>query len=288
MVVQDPGFTQSYNRYSYAWNNPLKFTDPTGNTVTMQDLQREMDESSREWFAYARRQYTNMPYRSDWKSERQVIPGYEIQQFTYSTDMYNKIGDDEWQYSYSYVNKTQNELVFVGFGQDAAQGNGGWDNSELALEIGGGMYGALRAATTPGNQWLGNNGKYYNNSWGGNQYTGGRSGAFEAAKNYKWAGKAVLGVTAIIGVVETYHGYQADGGEFGYNAQSAAVQTVGGIGGGIGGAALGAKVGAGIGVWFGGVGAIPGAIIGGFVGGFVGGSWGSSAGQGAVNLYHRR
>ena len=138
MVVQDPGFTQSYNRYSYAWNNPLKFTDPTGNTVTMQDLQREMDESSREWFAYARRQYTNMPYRSDWKSERQVIPGYEIQQFTYSTDMYNQIGDDEWQYSYSYVNKTQNELVFVGFGQDAAQGGGnGWITPlELGLGVG--------------------------------------------------------------------------------------------------------------------------------------------------------
>ncbi len=30
-VVQDPSFTQSLNRYSYCLNNPLKFTDPTGN-----------------------------------------------------------------------------------------------------------------------------------------------------------------------------------------------------------------------------------------------------------------
>ena len=29
-VVQAPGFTQSYNRYSYCMNNPLKYTDPTG------------------------------------------------------------------------------------------------------------------------------------------------------------------------------------------------------------------------------------------------------------------
>lgn len=28
--VQDPFSTQSYNRYSYVWNNPLKFTDPDG------------------------------------------------------------------------------------------------------------------------------------------------------------------------------------------------------------------------------------------------------------------
>jgi RHS repeat-associated protein len=28
--VQAPGFTQSFNRYSYAWNNPLKYTDPSG------------------------------------------------------------------------------------------------------------------------------------------------------------------------------------------------------------------------------------------------------------------
>ncbi|MFN8208941.1 MAG: RHS repeat-associated core domain-containing protein, partial [Bacteroidales bacterium] len=28
--VQAPGFSQAYNRYSYCWNNPLKYTDPSG------------------------------------------------------------------------------------------------------------------------------------------------------------------------------------------------------------------------------------------------------------------
>ena len=31
--VQSPLFSQSYNRYSYAWNNPLKYTDPDGEVV---------------------------------------------------------------------------------------------------------------------------------------------------------------------------------------------------------------------------------------------------------------
>ena len=37
-MVQAPGFTQSYNRYSYCWNNPLKYADPGGNTLYIKDL----------------------------------------------------------------------------------------------------------------------------------------------------------------------------------------------------------------------------------------------------------
>jgi len=35
--VQSPLFSQSYNRYSYCVNNPLKFTDPTGEDITVGD-----------------------------------------------------------------------------------------------------------------------------------------------------------------------------------------------------------------------------------------------------------
>lgn len=31
--VQAPGFSQSFNRYSYCWNNPLVYTDPDGEWV---------------------------------------------------------------------------------------------------------------------------------------------------------------------------------------------------------------------------------------------------------------
>lgn len=31
--IQDPTSSQSYNRYSYVWNNPLRYTDPSGDAV---------------------------------------------------------------------------------------------------------------------------------------------------------------------------------------------------------------------------------------------------------------
>jgi RHS repeat-associated protein len=36
-IVQAPGFTQSFNRYSYVLNNPLSYTDPSGFTSTSLD-----------------------------------------------------------------------------------------------------------------------------------------------------------------------------------------------------------------------------------------------------------
>jgi RHS repeat-associated protein len=33
--IQAPDYTQSFNRYSYCWNNPLKYTDPSGDLITV-------------------------------------------------------------------------------------------------------------------------------------------------------------------------------------------------------------------------------------------------------------
>jgi RHS repeat-associated protein len=43
-VVQAPGNAQNYNRYSYCLNNPLRYTDPTGNYVQMRRVKRGGEE----------------------------------------------------------------------------------------------------------------------------------------------------------------------------------------------------------------------------------------------------
>ncbi len=174
--------------------------------------------------------------------------------------------------------------------------NGGgvtdFTNSNWALSIGGGIFGSMEGLSASNGYWLGKNGKYYPERWGGNQHTGSRAGAFKAANFYKNAGRAAIFVSAAIGVYSTIEGYQADGGQFGYNTQMAAVSSTGGILGGIAGAKAGVAFGAAVGVWFGGVGAIPGAVIGGVAGGLIfgfgGGYLGGQAGEAAVNYYHGR
>jgi RHS repeat-associated protein len=41
--VQDPTFTQNYNRYTYCLNNPLKYSDPSGMLVAPADFGRTID-----------------------------------------------------------------------------------------------------------------------------------------------------------------------------------------------------------------------------------------------------
>ncbi|MFN5867615.1 MAG: RHS repeat domain-containing protein, partial [Candidatus Kapaibacterium sp.] len=165
-------------------------------------------------------------------------------------------------------------------------------NSSLTLDIAGGIYGGLQGLTSSQGYWLGKNGKYYSNSWGGNQYTGGRFGAFKAASNYKLAGKATLMGSVVLGGYKSLEGYVADGRQFGYNAQMAAVSSAGSVAGGWAGAEAGALIGAEIGVCFGGVGAIPGAVIGGVIGGFgfgmARGYYGGQLGESVVKYFHGR
>ncbi len=292
--VVDPIFSNNFSSspYSYAANNPILFIDKLGLSPDYTTMSPE------QWM-----QYSNPYYSRDARSRMEKE--FKSQYWKLTGEGYKQDFTGRWYKWESSTSEYGSNMGFITDGYKISQvsgveiterkvyynpGGGGanFDNSNLALDIGGGIYGGLRTAVTPGDQWLGNNGKYYNKSYGGNQYTGSRSGAIAASNTYKWAGRATVGATAIIGGIQVYNGYQMDGGQFGYNANLAGAGATGGIIGGWAGAEAGATVGAAIGVWFGGVGAVPGAIIGGFVGGIAGSLTGNKIGEASVNYYYGR
>jgi hypothetical protein len=187
------------------------------------------------------------------------------------------------------VNGIRDRLVIVNPDVSLQSVGSLWvESGQNALDLLGALAGAAQGLVVSGDYWLGKNGKYYSNTWGGNQYTGGRSGAYKASTGYRNLGRFATVGTVVLGGIQIFDGYRADGNKFGYNTQAATASTAGGLIGGWAGAEGGATVGAGIGVWFGGVGAIPGAVIGGLIGGIGGGYLGSSIGQNTVDYYHGR
>lgn len=129
--VQDPSFTQSYNRYSYCWNNPLKYTDPSGNLLPLvrSDFQRSMDEM------YG---VGNYWYRGEapgsWSSAGFGRPGYgegywQIKtRYTVVTRTIAVGEDDPDPYRDTYLKRT-NELVWVPAPEKKALGQEGNNDS---------------------------------------------------------------------------------------------------------------------------------------------------------------
>ena len=280
--------------YQFGNNNPIFFSDPSGLDCTVL-LQALWDLTIKEstWYNDGDGGFVTLDEVHGGASGGSVNASGEFTGATSLPEMvlvvprHSSVSSISGNWSSLIQQHVYNNSPYYNNGS-----NSGFDNSSTALDIGGGIYGGLQGLTTSQGYWLGNNGKYYNTSWGGNQYTGSRAGALKAANNYKLAGRALVVGSVLIGIYETRVGYQMDGGQFGYNAQMAAASSAGSIVGGIAGAEAGALIGASIGACFGGVGAIPGAIIGGVIGGFglgmAGGYYGGQLGSSAVNYYHGR
>ena len=294
---QDPKFVIGVSPYAINGDNPIFYTDPKG------DFKRKFSAQLYKFLhgGKVEKDANNEYYVNKSFSDQNDVVNIRPRAYDFmGNPKYDHVGGGKNSSFGDNLNIGRMSALPKVLGQIAnaisatAQSGGGVDfsNSSLALDIGGEIFGGLQGLTSSKGYWLGKNGKYYSNSWGGNQYTGGRSGAFNAASDYKLAGRATLIGSALIGIYNTRVGYQMDGGQFGYNAQMAAAGSVGSIAGGIVGAKAGAVTGAAIGVWFGGFGAIPGALIGGVIGGFgfgiAGGYYGGQLGGSAVNYYHGR
>ncbi|WP_370033546.1 RHS repeat-associated core domain-containing protein [Flavobacterium sp. 28YEA47A] len=260
--------------YRFAYNNPVFWADPTG---LFETKQAAMDHIQTYGLTGATVSYNNS--RGYWEIDNN---GYT---FGYENGNFKIAYDTEDGATVFYTIKGTS---FTSFFSDRSGYATPIDlnNIGLALDITGGTFGALETTVAPKNQWLGKNGKYYKSSWGGNQYTGSRSGALKAANNYKWAGRGALLGSLVVGGINIHNGYQQDGGRFGYNSQVATGNTAGSLAGGWAGAEIGASIGAALGASFFGVGAVPGAIVGAFIGGLIGSSSGGYIGEQAVKSYY--
>ncbi len=144
--VQDPTNSQSYNRYSYCLNNPLRYTDPSGwETSTSAEeeeerIRKEIAELYAEWYG---RQFgadgltneqwislggegVNSPLYNEFidanrASSNEFIGGYKITPYGYKSGYYNKKG--------KFVELT-NEVSGYNV-ERVASGGGDWDVSRL-------------------------------------------------------------------------------------------------------------------------------------------------------------
>jgi len=325
--IQAPYFAQNFDRYSYVWNNPLKYVDPSGylmvpiyrdHGMSGIGVSRRQQNDELDWI-YGRGLYAiDGPSVSglvltmlvttgvrggnsvvSWvttSNSGMMISGNSDYNGTYQTTTTNNGQTGSWVQvsgaitygmiggrAVAVVNLAGPTCVWVPSGvNNGYVGNdyigSGWTNTVGKVNDGiGGM--GTGMSHLGGSFGLANsqgiNVKYYATNWGGNQYV-------KTYNSYKWGSRISKGsfvVSVALGGYNIYQGYNSDGDTFGYNAQVATGETVGGIAGGWGGAAIGAAAGLVIG------GPI-GAVVGGVVGGFFGGWGGSELGGGIVGWFY--
>ena len=240
--VQATDYTQSYNRYSYCLNNPLKYTDPSGyepnpsdfaGNVWMTSYQHHIGPgSNNHWSDQFRSDYGNLMLMNTstfnsihgdgaWDMVNQALNDPNVrslwqqgnlslaQGMWVSVPNSNIVGSFDWD----GVNSSQNQLPsyenilrFVKI--ENAQGGGG--NSLYAIGMGLNAAGFFSSAGEYSNvingSWRGVNGKWNSLEWGGNQWTGARANALSKAGYFKLASRGFF----VVGTgISLYQGGQA-------------------------------------------------------------------------------
>jgi RHS repeat-associated protein len=242
--VQAPGFTQSFNRYSYCLNNPLIFTDPSGNTWLSQfgDWISKSYNSTITWmnnnpmqFGFVYGDNGTIPFISfPVKGNTNLSVGYNI------TTGQPGIGNNSSGFTnfynpfHAYITPEQigtaafQKARIEGFEQMKVAANGGGPGWEAyaggAASIGSEMFYSKTYGT-----WMGKNFKMYQQSFHGSGSVGGMNKFGKTTSNaIKWGGR----------LVGAYSGYktieQRVNGEIGTGWMSAelgttAISTFGGL-----------------------------------------------------------
>ena len=314
--VQFPDFSQSYNRYSYCLNNPLKHVDPSGKKIRPFNETRLTDHNSgstgggsgwlsamdptRTWGgfmigfdgSYSPGFYAHFSGPSySYNDILSYLFGSSVSNVRYNPDKGKIYG----QYSYSIPGPLFNPItgaydivlggsVTVGFSFSVENSwQNGFDFAGGLFNIAGGFGTGLQEM---GGSFRLTNGAYNGSSWSPHHYksawTGGSTARITTYNSAKWGGRisgGAIGVGTAIGVYQIRQGYIADGNTFGYNALTTTGSVVVGMAGGWGGAVTGAGFGFA-------VAGPPGAIIGGIIGGFGVGWAGSYVGWRIVDLFY--
>jgi len=142
--IQAPGFSQSLNRYSYCWNNPLKYTDPSGNELGV--------ENRNNWFWWE--------YRGGSNSSHSIGPG----------------SGNHW--SDPYRDKDGDFMLMTSRVLDNKHGHGAWDNyfKEWNKHAGDEMnrkYTDNGVEISYSGKWVSHNTSYYGAESEENDQTGG-------------------------------------------------------------------------------------------------------------------
>jgi RHS repeat-associated protein len=260
--IQAPGFSQSLNRYSYCWNNPLKYTDPTGNELGVENNRRFF------WWAHRGDSYSSHgigpgsgnhwsdQYRGEhgdfWLMNQRsfdnkygdgaYLKGIELNK---SSNIFNSL----WKSGNIGVNSkvflvkttwlnysgTTGNLNFDGLDytygveiDNSEASNGGGPGWEPYAGTAGAVAGEMFYSKTYGT-WMGKNFKMYQQTWGGNGFTGGKLKFGKKVSTGFKIGGYVLGIWNAYSVNSQHSSGQITDGQMYMEQGSNVLTTVGGL-----------------------------------------------------------
>ena len=233
--ISDPSFSQSYNRYSYCLNNPLKYSDPSGEIAILLQMLiagganhlivglnnwingmkfNDAFKASPKVFGVNYSPTANTWSQPQFVAQRDALVQYKVeQQINAKINSFSGMDRElptEWNIPLPQI--VGSSPLNGGYIPENGQSVGRYSNDQLLYTIGMGLnaVGFVASGGEYSNvvhgSWRGANGVWYSTNWGGNQWTGARANAMSRAGAFKLASRGTFMVGTVI---SGYQGYRA-------------------------------------------------------------------------------